>query len=93
MLLLKENPGSPLAVGVGLREKMWFSVVTAAVSGSGQNLRGVRRVNAKGPRFAVINVNLKLPDLTDIHDSPANKALHRLLFPAPVLPIMPMTCS
>lgn len=66
-LLIKENPGSLVAVGVGLRKEERLSVVTA-VSGSGQNFLCVLQVHCESPRFTVIDVNVKLPALTDIHD-------------------------
>ena len=55
-----------MAVGVDLREER-LSVVTA-VSGRGQDLRGIRRVNTEGSRFPVIDVDLKLTGFADIAD-------------------------
>lgn len=66
-LLIKENPGSLEVVGVSFRKKIQLSVVTAA-SGSGQDLRGVRRVSTESARFAVIDVDFELPGLADIAD-------------------------
>ena len=66
-LLIKENPGSLMAVGVSLRGKMRLSVVTA-ISGSGQDFRSILQVSSETPRFAVIDVDVELPGLTDIHD-------------------------
>ena len=66
-LLIKENPDNLVAVGVSLRGKMRLSVVTA-VSGSGQDFLSVLQVSSESPRFAVIDVDVELPGLTDIHD-------------------------
>ena len=56
-----------MAVGVDLRKEERLSVVTA-VSGRGQDLRGIRRVNTEGSRFPVIDVDLKLTGFADIAD-------------------------
>jgi hypothetical protein len=66
-LLIKENPGSLLAVGVDLLGKILLSVV-AAVSESGQNFLSVLPVRSEGPCFVVIDVDVELPGLRDIAD-------------------------